>query len=313
MKEIIERLVTNIFGIALGYVVGLIIYSSNASIVMYNGPRFFLVSTSLIGLVVSIAIIELGKVRTLKRNNLLRNEAITLIAHEMRTGLTSTGWAIQMVLSKYADHMSEEDKVNLETVLESVHTTVTHSVNLLDISILDLNKLSLSLKWVPLGEIEKTFNEILKGYMMEAQKNGIKIVAEMKLDKDKEVEVDVLRLKIVLQNLLENAVRYTIREKKEIEVSINNTDKDLMIKVSDSGIGIPEAEQKKIFNEFYRASNARVKLSTGSGIGLYACRQYVKAHRGEIRFESKENEGTTFYVSIPLKTRENINEFMEKV
>ncbi len=313
MKEIIERLITNIFGIVFGYVVGLLFYSSQMSFIQHYGSRFFLVSTSLIGLVISIAIIELGKVKNLKKNNLLRNEAITLIAHEMRTGLTSTGWAIQMVLSKYANQMSSEDKENLETVLESIHTTVTHSVNLLDISILDLNKLSLSLKWAPLSEIEKIFNEILKGYIMESEKNGIKTTVNMVLDKDKEVEVDMLRLKIVLQNLLENAVRYTIREKKEIEVLINNTDKDLMIKVADSGIGIPPAEQAKIFNEFYRASNARSKLSTGSGIGLYACMQYVRAHKGTIRFESKENEGTTFYVSIPLKTRENINEFMQKV
>jgi len=314
MKEIIERAVSNIFGIMFGYAVGLILYSSYFNFISQYGRESFLVSTSLIGLIISITLVELGKVRALKRNNLLRNEAITLIAHEMRTALTGTGWAIELVLSKYKDKMSAEDVGNLKTVLESIHTTVTHSVNLLDISTLDLNKLSLSLKWVPLGEIEKVFDEIIKGYLMQAEKEGMKTSCRVKLDQTKEVEVDILRVKIILQNLLENAVRYTsVALKKEIEIEINNNDKDMMIQVKDSGIGIPEAEQKKIFEEFYRASNARTKLSTGSGIGLYAVHQYVKAHKGTIRFESKENEGTTFSVSIPLKTRENIDEFMDKV
>ena len=114
-------------------------------------------------------------------------------------------------------------------------------------------------------------------------------------------------------NLLENAIQYTINEKKLVEVNIDNTAKNLNIKVADTGIGIPKGEQKKIFDEFYRASNARVKLQTGSGIGLYACAQYVKAHKGTIKFDSKENEGTTFYITIPLKTEVNINEFMEKI
>ncbi len=87
----------------------------------------------------------------------------------------------------------------------------------------------------------------------------------------------------------------------------------MLISVSDTGIGIPESEQEKIFGEFYRASNARVKLSSGSGIGLYTCAQYVQAHRGTIRFESKENVGTTFFITIPLKTIADVNEFLNKI
>ena len=99
----------------------------------------------------------------------------------------------------------------------------------------------------------------------------------------------------------------------EIKVDIENTDESMNIVVSDNGIGIPIEEQEKIFEEFYRASNARDKVSSGSGIGLYMCDQYVKAHHGTMRFESKENVGTTFYISIPLKTTANVNEFLNKI
>jgi len=313
MKEIISRLAYNIFGLAFGYIVGRILLSAHIDFIERGGSDFFLLSTSLIGLIVSIALVEFDQVRTLKTNNLLRNEAISLISHEMRTGLTSAGWAIESVLQKYSDKMAEDDKMNLKTVMDSIHTTVIHSVNLLDISVLDLNKLSLSLKWMTLGEIEEIFNQMQKGYIMQAEKRGITFTYNITLDKDRQIEADLLRLKIILQNLLENAFQYTINEKKLIELTVTNTNNNLEIKISDSGIGIPAGEQEKIFGEFFRASNARTKIPTGSGIGLHACAQYVKAHRGTIRFESKENEGTTFYVTIPLKTKENIDEFMKKV
>lgn len=85
------------------------------------------------------------------------------------------------------------------------------------------------------------------------------------------------------------------------------------MKVTDTGMGIPIEEQENIFSAFFRASNARRKQSTGSGIGLHMCYQYVKVHHGTIRFESTEGKGTTFYITIPLKTSADVKEFMEKM
>jgi signal transduction histidine kinase len=72
-------------------------------------------------------------------------------------------------------------------------------------------------------------------------------------------------------------------------------------------------KKEKIFAKFYRAKNAREKLSGGSGIGLYMCEQYVKAHKGTINFESKVNEGTTFYIKLPLKSVVDVNDFLTKL
>lgn len=311
--KIIEQIISYFLGLILGFVSGLILLSLDLKFLEYENKYAVLVITSLLGFIIYIALAEFEKRKVMKRNNSVRNEAIALITHEMRTGLTSTGWAIQMILQKYGNVIEAPDKSNLEVVLDSIHTTVLHSVNLLDISVLDLSKLSISLEWVPLEKIEKVLGEVLKEFSIGAEKKKIEFVANLKLDKEKQAEVDMLRLRIILGNLLENAIQYTINEKRLIKVDINNTDKNLNITVSDTGIGIPATEQEKIFEEFYRGSNARAKLPTGSGIGLYACSQYVKAHKGTIRFESREDIGTTFYVSIPLKTKEDINEFMKKI
>ncbi len=313
MKKLIEQILSYFLGIILGSILGFILWSIHLNLLKSENPYEIVSVTSLIGLIISISITEFQKAQLMRKSNAVRNEAIALITHEMRTGLTSTGWAMQLVLQKYGDKLSTEDKINLEVLLDSIHTTIRHSVNLLDISILDLSKLSLSLEWTSLEKIEEVLNEVINEYTVGAVKKGITLTSHIKLDREKEVEVDILRLRIILGNILENSIQYTLNDKKLINVQITNTDKDLNITVSDTGIGILTNEQKKIFEEFYRGSNARAILPTGSGIGLYACMQYVKAHRGTIHFQSKENEGSTFYVTIPLKTQENINEFMEKI
>ena len=82
--------------------------------------------------------------------------------------------------------------------------------------------------------------------------------------------------------------------------------------MSDTGIGIPDSEKEKIFTKFYRAQNAKKKLSNGTGIGLYLCKEYSEAHQGSVRFESTENQGAAFFVTIPLKSTAKLNEFFVK-
>ena len=103
------------------------------------------------------------------------------------------------------------------------------------------------------------------------------------------------------------------RIKQQIEDVIGLDASDAILISAKSGIGIPDAAKDKIFGEFFRAENARKALSAGSGIGLYTAQQYSKAHKGSIRFESKEGVGTTFYVTIPLKTVADVKGFVKDI
>lgn len=271
----------------------------------------------LIGLLVAMVIVEYRHQSSLKKNMAIRDETVALITHEMRTSLTSTGWAIGMVLKKYATAINAEDTQLLKGVVDSIHTTVMHSVNLLDVSLLDIGKLSISLEWTKLSKVEIMIKELLEKYDMGAASHHITLQKDIHIDGERMAEIDMLRLRIVLENLLENAVQYTAEDKttadKNISVKVKTDEGRLHISVQDNGIGIPEVEKEKIFSEFYRASNARKKLSTGSGIGLYTSANYVKAHHGEIHFESKEGVGTTFFISIPLKTQADVNGFLKQI
>lgn len=312
MNQLIEKIIFSVLGGIIGFIVG--IFLLKLPFYMVGNSYFVILLTTIIGIFATISINEYRKEKQIKKEDEIRNETVALITHEMRTALTSTGWAIQSILKSYDNALKEGDKKMLEDLVKSIHITVMHTVNLLDVSLLDIGKLLISLESVRLEKIEELIKETVEKYKLGAEKNNVNIITEINLKKEMAVEVDTLRIRIILENLLENALQYIdTSDKKEIKTSVTNDDKNLNIVVSDSGIGIPKSEQSEIFNEFFRASNARKRLSSGSGIGLFLCEQYIKAHKGTIRFESEENKGTTFFITIPLKTNADVEEFLKKI
>ncbi len=303
MSSIFEKIVFIVLGGMTGFVVSITL-KVNLSETVYICS---------IGILLAIIFIFWKRYSLSVKEEKLRSETVALITHEMRTSLTSTSWAVSYVLNNYESVISAEDKKSLTDIVDSIHTTVMHTVNLLDVSLLDIGKLSISLQWTELDKVEEMIREIIKKYEIGAKKDGINLITQINLDKNKKVEVDNLRLRIIIENLLENALQYTTKSSGWIKVDVSNTPNDLNIVIADNGIGIPQSEQGEIFKEFYRASNARDKLSSGSGIGLHMCAQYVAAHHGNIRFESKEGIGTTFYITLPLKTSADTKEFLKQI
>ena len=113
---------------------------------------------------------------------------------------------------------------------------------------------------------------------------------------------DLRSFQEILQNLLDNALRYTaaggsIRVKAVVEGS------EMVLSVADTGIGIPKADQDRIFERFYRADAARSRESGGTGLGLSIVKHLVEAHGGRIRVESEVGQGSTFYVHLPLNSQ----------
>lgn len=313
MNDILEKILYIVLGTIAGIVVGYIILSIPMVSFVYGNDIAFTSLTGIFGVLLTIIIIFYNRNQLSKRADIMRNENIALITHEMRTALTSTSWSINFILKNYGEVIKEADKKMLEDIIGSIHTTVMHTVDLLDTSLLDIGKLKISLEWVSMDKVEVMIREVIEKYTIGTQKEGIALISKIELDGKNQIEVDTLRLRIVLENLLENSMQYIGEGKKEIRVEVTNSPTNLNLKISDTGIGIPSNEQSKIFGEFYRASNARKKLSSGSGIGLHMCAQYVKAHHGTIRFESKEGEGTTFFITIPLKTSVDTKEFLNSI
>ena len=309
----IEGTVILIFGTTLGVVFESTLESLLMNFISNDIHTVLTFLFGFIGLLIAGLFIFYEREIQERKDAEIRDETVALITHEMRTALTSAGWAIEYMLKQYENKIEKDDKEMLEGFVKSNQTTVMHTVNLLDISLSDIGKLTISLEKVPLSKVENMVNEVVDKYILGTKRDNIELISSVNLERDKVVEVDIMRLKIIIENLLENSIQYVKGQNDKIELTVNNTKDNLNIVVKDNGIGIPENEQEKVFEEFYRASNARKKLSSGSGIGLHMTYNYVKAHKGKINFTSKESIGTSFNVSIPLKTSADVNEFLKEV
>ena len=114
-----------------------------------------------------------------------------------------------------------------------------------------------------------------------------------------EAEIDEVKLSLALSNLIENAVKYNYDD-GWVRVSLNADHKFFYVKISDSGVGIPKECQDSIFERFYRVDKARSRETGGTGLGLSITRNVILLHKGAIKVHSKEKEGTTFTVRIPI-------------
>ena len=142
-------------------------------------------------------------------------------------------------------------------------------------------------------------NDLIENLIQELQgitKPGQKIVLSFSKSGSYLVNLDKKLLRNIIINLVSNAIKFS-HESTNITISVNLYKSEIKIGVTDQGIGIPEADQKHLFERFFRSSNAGEIQGTGLGLSIVA--HYVNLHRGTITFKSKENKGTTFFINLP--------------
>jgi len=217
-----------------------------------------------------------------------------IFVHKLKHGLTSIKWSLKMVLSGDFGELNDEQKDIVEKDLEETERLIVLANNLLtdgDNAKTFLNKNLYDAEQIVYSAIEScTAKALEKKIKLEFIKPEGKI--EAFFDKEK--------IKISIQNILDNAIKFT-HEGGKIIVSMSKNTDNLEIKVQDFGIGIPEKQKSKLFTKFFRGTNAIGINKEGSGLGLFIAKNIVHAHDGKIWFESKEGEGSTFYVELPIK------------
>ena len=224
-----------------------------------------------------------------------KTEFVSLASHQLRTPLSSINWYTEMLLAGDAGKINKGQKQFLEEVYRSNKRMVDLVNALLNVSRIDLGTFAIVPEPCDFVELSKSvLSELIPG--IKTKKMEIEEVYDKNLPK---INADPKLARIIFQNLLSNAVKYT-PEKGKISVFIKKQDKDILITIKDTGYGIPKKDQPRMFEKLFRADNVRQKDPDGTGLGLYILRSILAQSGGKIWFESEENKGTTFYVTIPL-------------
>jgi signal transduction histidine kinase len=229
----------------------------------------------------------------LEQTDKIKTEFVSLASHHLRTPLTSIRWHLETLLTP-GHGMSDKQAGYIKEAYAASGRMVELVNALLDASRLEMGSFVLVPEPV---NVSQCVAGVLKDLESKMQLKSIQIRTELKIGQEV-IQLNSKMLQIILQNLLDNALDYT-PDKGTVELRIDRQDDEILITVTDSGYGIPLAEQSHIFNKLYRASNVKTKKTGGLGLGLYTVKAITELAKGKIWFESQENHGTTFYVKIP--------------
>lgn len=225
-----------------------------------------------------------------------KNEFVSVAAHQLRTPVSAIKWNLEMFTDEGLGKMTPKQKQYLEYITSSNQRMINLVNALLSVSRIDLGKFAHENQPTDIAEFVR--GEI-KELNVELERKKIDLQALLPLSSEI-IDLDRNFGHVILQNLLSNAIKYT-PERGRVEVEARKEKKNLFLRVSDSGLGIPLDQRDRIFEKFFRAENAVKAVPEGTGLGLYIVKSLVEKSGGKIWFESKENEGTTFYVTLPLQ------------
>ncbi len=233
--------------------------------------------------------------KRLREIDKLKSEFISVAAHQMRTPLSGIKWSLDMLVKETFGPVNVKQKRLLMKSHESNERMILLVNDLLKIDRLESGRSKFEFVRVNLKDI---VDNVLYYVNPQAERKNIRINLSAE-DMLPFVNVDTEKMREVVQNIIENAVKYS-KEEGDIDINIYTENENVVLSVKDNGIGIPEDFRDNVFTKFYRGGNA-VKIKTeGNGLGLYVSKEIVKKHDGDISFESKEGVGTVFYVRIPV-------------
>ncbi len=231
-----------------------------------------------------------------------RRDFVSNVSHELRTPLTSMRSYIE-ALSEGAWKDEEIAPNFLKVTLDETDRMIRMINDLLDLSRMDSGKSVMQLEYVNFNEL---VNFVLDRFDMivENQDAGKKYRIRRDFTKrDLWAEVDTDKIIQVVDNIMNNAIKYS-PDGGTITVRLSETHNNIVLSITDQGLGIPKKDLGRVFDRFYRVDKARARKQGGTGLGLAISKEVIKAHGGNIWVESQEGRGSTFYITLPYEPYE---------
>ena len=240
------------------------------------------------------AVLVLHDITELRKLERIRRDFVANVSHEFRTPLTAIQGFAETLLGGAVDDPQNRDRF-LGIILEHARRLARLTEDLLKLSQMDADRLELELRRASVSQLIESCYETARHRASEKELSLFLDVPPRLPD----VLVDPRRVQEVLQNLLDNAIQYTLPEGK-ITLSAEAAGDEVIFTVSDTGIGIPKVDQPRIFERFYRVDAARSREAGGTGLGLAIAKHLVEVHDGRLWVESEVGVGSSFHFSVPV-------------
>ncbi len=234
--------------------------------------------------------------------SLLKSQFLNIISHQLLTPLSSMKWAINLLTADAEKtKVSDKEKKEFLYIISKTNEDMINTVNfLLDISRIDIGKIKLNFEKVDPKDL---IQSIVGEKFQDAKQKGNFLKLEIGDDLPP-ILTDKLKIKTILVNLIDNAIKYS-RPKTEIIISVKKNKDKVMFAVEDFGVGISKDQKKHIYKKFFRADNIFRYQTQGFGLGLFVAKFLVDALGGELKFKSKENKGSRFWFYLPVFKNKN--------
>lgn len=237
---------------------------------------------------------DVSREHTIER---LKTEFVSIAAHQLRTPLSATKWGLGIFLDGSMGKLTAKQLEFLKRVYTNNERMIALVNDLLNVARIEEGKFVYALAMTDMG---KLLDSVINQLKEEIKNKIIKIEIRRPKNILPEIFVDAEKIALAIQNIVENAVKYS-EKGDEIAVTLKATDQTLEVIVQDTGVGIPRKQQSRVFSKFFRGENVIRMETEGSGLGLFIAKNIIDAHGGKINFSSEEGKGTMISVSLPIK------------
>lgn len=245
-------------------------------------------------LIMTIGTFVIRGVEKIAEANIMKSEFISIISHQLCTPLSSVRWNLEVLETEGSESLSEKQKKFLDNVKKSNEKMLKLVSDLLEVVRIDQGRSVFKIEMV---ELEPLAREVIVELEHLVKSKNIQVIERYDPNLPR-TPGDAKKIKIVMENIISNAVKYS-RDNGKVVVSLGTKGKKIIFVVQDWGVGIPGYQHGKVFEKFFRSNNESKYRTEGVGLGLYLVKAILRHFGGEVWFESEAGKGSTFYVSFP--------------
>lgn len=263
-----------------------------------ESPELVIISVSAVSILIfSVGVSVIKTVEQIANLNRIKSEFISIASHQLKAPLSGMRWSLDLLLGNRCGSLNGKQEEYLKDIQENISRLARLINDLLDVSKIESGKMNMNMQEVDLKEV---INSVAKEFDFFAKANNSEIILKINKE-DGKVKTDSVRIRMVVENFVDNAIKYIGGKHGKIEIGLKNYGEFVQCSVKDNGIGISKEDQKKIFEKFFRGSAVVKKQTIGTGLGLYIAKAAIESSGGKIGFISEEGKGSTFWFALPKK------------